>query len=542
MNIIFLSGAGALIIILIFINKKRKRAGRLKKLRQIWGTVPEKAPGIEAASLYFELNKENPEQNSYLLDDDTWQDLNFDEIFALLNRTLSLPGAQYLCFLLRYPLLNKKALGRREELIRHFQKNQNLREEVQLITQNLADKNVKYLPYSLWKPLPERPAYTPVLSIMSFLAVAVLVLVLLGYLHYTLIMLVFVANLAVRSYTKRKIDAFIHSFRYLGVLITVAEEIAALEFEELQETRAILQKSLRGTKSIARKIYTLHFKDEFGILEYLNIYFLWDIAGFYSALNKIEKHIDDLRKIFETVGYLEALISVASFRSAYPKHCLPSFSEDENRYNVQDVYNPLLKKPVPNSFEFTTKSILITGSNMAGKTTFLKTMGVNAVLAQTIHTCMAKNYNAPFLQVVTSIEKKDDLVLGKSYYLAEVESILRLINTSKSEVIHLFILDELFRGTNSVERHAASVEVLKYLANGRDFVLAATHDLQLGEILKNIYRNFHFREEMAEDGLYFDYKLHPGISTTRNAIALLKHVGYPKTIVENAYRHIEGKK
>ena len=96
----------------------------------------------------------------------------------------------------------------------------------------------------------------------------------------------------------------------------------------------------------------------------------------------------------------------------------------------------------------------------------------------------------------------------------------------------------MFRGTNSVERLAASIEVLNYLANDKDFVLVAMHDLQLSEILNDKYRNFHFQERMSEEGLSFDYKLHSGISKTRNAIALLEYVGYPKTVVENACKRI----
>ena len=217
-------------------------------------------------------------------------------------------------------------------------------------------------------------------------------------------------------------------------------------------------------------------------------------------------------------------------------HLLPFANFTEN-YGL-NLYNPLLNEPVPISFEFKSKNIIITGSNMAGKTTFLKTLGVNAILSQTINTSLAKIYMAPFIKVISSIGRTDDLVSGKSYYLAEVESILRLIRASKLEVIHLFILDEIFRGTNSTERLAASIEVLKYLANNKDYIFVATHDLKLSEMLNHEYANYHFQEEVCEKGLKFDYKLHSGPSTTRNAISLLDYVGYPKIIIENANNRI----
>lgn len=175
---------------------------------------------------------------------------------------------------------------------------------------------------------------------------------------------------------------------------------------------------------------------------------------------------------------------------------------------------------------------------MAGKTTFLKTMGVNGILAQTINTAFAELYEAPFIKVMSSIERAEDIALGKSYYLAEVESVLRLVLASSNDTVHLLLLDEIFRGTNSVERRAASIEVLKYLANGKDYVLVATHDLQLSEVLDREYDNYHFREYVSDTGLEFDYKLHEGASTTRNAIALLDLIGYPKSIVENAANRV----
>ena len=191
--------------------------------------------------------------------------------------------------------------------------------------------------------------------------------------------------------------------------------------------------------------------DEFGFYEYLKIYFLWDVTGFYSVIGKIDKHITDLRAIYETIGLVDALQSIASFREQYPRFCRPVFHESSGNYHAVNIYNPLLDKPEPYTFTFDSRNVIVTGSNMAGKTTFLKTMGVNALLAQTIHTCMAEQYEAPFITVLSSIGITDNLLEGKSYYLAEVESILQLLNASKSDSTHLFILDEIFQGTNSIE-------------------------------------------------------------------------------------------
>jgi len=537
MNLI-ISGLILSIVILSLIIRQWKLYKKLKQLRHDWGKIPENALDIESVKTFFEFNKVNSIDHSYCVDEDTWHDLDFNEIFSLINRTTTPIGAQYLFYLLRHPVFKREILYKREELINNFSKDQNLREKVQITIQSLEEKNAKYLPYSLWKPLPEKPVYAKFLPFLSFLSLSILLLVLFDFLHFSVLIVIFIINLIIRSFVKRKIDVFIYSFQYLGVLIRTAEKISSLKFNELKDIQKILIKNLRETKIIAKKIFALQFKDDLGLIEYLNIYFLWDISGFYSAIDEIEQHIDKLRKIYETVGYLDTLISIASFRLDYHQSCRPSFNRNFNKYIVNAIYNPLLNNPVPNSFDFDTKNFIITGSNMSGKTTFLKTIGVNAILAQTINTSMAERYEAPLIKVISSIGMADNLILGKSYYLSEVESILRLLKASNSDIIHLFILDEIFRGTNSVERLASSIEVLNYLANEKDFILVATHDLQLSRILNHKYQNFHFREKVCEEGLSFDYKLHPGTSTTRNAIALLKYVGYPKSIVENASNRI----
>ncbi len=538
MNIIILCGLLLSLISSVFFVNKRNLAKRLKKLRATWGNIPDGSLDIKSAEIYFKLNKESAIEDNYQIDESTWHDLDLSKIFSLINRTVSPIGAQNLFYLLRHPVFKKKILQNRETLITHFSTNQDFREKVQLNIQSLKDKNTKYLPYSLWDSLPKKPAYAKIFPLIGFIALVALLLVIFQYLHFIVLIAIFSVNIVIHYLVKRKIDIYIYSFQYLGVLIRTAERLSLLNFIELKDIQKDLIKYLKETKDIAKKIFTLQFKDEFGFVEYLNIYFLWDISGFYFAIDKIEKHLDDLRNIYKTVGYLDALIAVASFRTEYRKFCCPSFNVDNNSFSVSNIYHPLLSKPVPNSFEFDCNNYLITGSNMAGKTTFLKTMGVNAILAQTINMSMADRFEVPLIKVVSSIDIEDDIISGKSYYLSEVESILRIIDASKSDIIHLFILDEIFRGTNSVERHAASIEVLNYLANKKDFILVATHDLQLSEALSNFYQNFHFQEKVSDKGLSFDYKLYKGIATTRNAITLLEYVGYPKSIIKKATNRI----
>jgi DNA mismatch repair ATPase MutS len=200
----------------------------------------------------------------------------------------------------------------------------------------------------------------------------------------------------------------------------------------------------------------------------------------------------------------------------------------------------LIQDAVPNSIELgPPHGVLVTGSNMSGKTTFVRTVGVNAVLAQTINTCLAAAYDAPVLHVRSCIGRSDDLISGKSYYIVEVEAVLAMMQASTGTAPHLFLFDELFRGTNAIERIAGAEAVLtELILDGSRFkshlVLAATHDGELVDLLSEIYMPYHFGDELGPDGLIFDHRLRQGATTTRNAIALLRLHGAPPALVTRA--------
>ena len=169
---------------------------------------------------------------------------------------------------------------------------------------------------------------------------------------------------------------------------------------------------------------------------------------------------------------------------------------------------------------------------MSGKSTFLRTIGLNALLAQTIYTCAAKSYKTSFFKIMTSISPEDNISSGKSYYFREAEALKRIISECSEDRPVLCIIDEIFRGTNPVERVNASAEILNYINKHNTLTLVATHDLELTEILKDEYLCCYFSEDINSDGLQFDYKLKYGICRTRNAVKLLKYLEYPEEIIQ----------
>ena len=192
---------------------------------------------------------------------------------------------------------------------------------------------------------------------------------------------------------------------------------------------------------------------------------------------------------------------------------------------AKDMYHPLVEEPVANSI-YENRCVLLTGSNASGKSTFLKTTAICAILAQTIDTVPAHSYHANFFRVYSSMALKDNLQGNESYYMVEIRSLKRIMDAEKEEgATVLCFVDEVLRGTNTVERIAASSRILQTLAQNGVMCFAATHDIELTQLLKDYYSNYHFKEEIIDDDIIFNYRLNKGSATTRNAIRLLQDHG-----------------
>ena len=243
--------------------------------------------------------------------------------------------------------------------------------------------------------------------------------------------------------------------------------------------------------------------------------------------------MDDLDKIITTIGKLDALVSIACYReSVKGQYCIPEF--DGKDISCEEVIHPLIENAVSNSID-AKKCVLLTGSNASGKSTFLKTIGINVLLAQSIHTVLAKNYKAPMFRVYSSMALKDDIYEGDSYYIVEIKSMKRIIDAAKEEGCQvLCFVDEVLRGTNTIERIAASTEILKFLSDSKVECFAATHDIELTQLLKDNYELYHFEGNVSDNDVHFDYALKKGPATNRNAIKLLGVLGYDSKLVDNA--------
>jgi len=359
-----------------------------------------------------------------------------------------------------------------------------------------------------------------------------------------------ITNILLRATVARQVAVVQSAFRQVGPLIVVAQKLAPIDRDD---TRPITGTLVTDPPKLERlkRIAGWMSRDVSGamsgqlaglLLEYLNMIFCLDANALLFGAKELRVHGPELLRVLASVGDVDAALSVASYRAETAGWTRPRFLSAGAPTVLTGVRHPLVPDAVANAITIDApRGAIITGSNMSGKTTFLRTLGVTTVLAQTINTCLVDAYESPTFVVRSCIGRADDPANGKSYYAVEVEAVLSLVRAAEGTRAHLFLFDELFRGTNTVERIAAGEAVLRALikpdsAGHRSphVVMAATHDQELVDLLAETYAAYHFTDTVGEEGLSFDYRLQPGPSTTRNAITLLRLRGAPEELVNQA--------
>jgi DNA mismatch repair ATPase MutS len=274
-------------------------------------------------------------------------------------------------------------------------------------------------------------------------------------------------------------------------------------------------------------------------MDYLRMLFHIDLIKYNSLLSFFKANRKILNRIYMNIGFLDSMIAASSFRNMLDYYSEPELMKSSRpNLTVMDLYHPLLDNPVPNSIS-EERSVLITGSNASGKSTFVKTLAINAVLSETIFKSLSKSYKASYFMIYSSMALRDNIFSNESYYIVEIKSLKRIIDSLNEDIPALCFIDEVLRGTNTLERIAASSHILSSLAKSNTLVFAATHDIELTHILDKYYSNYHFQERISENEILFDYKLYEGRAVSKNAIKLLGMLGYSKDIIQNAEKAAE---
>lgn len=490
------------------------------------------------------------------LDERTWADLNLDDTFVEIDRTASTLGQAALYHRLRCaPAADH--LPAFEALITRMTTDASARDRAQRALGRLHDAHG----YDIWwLARPDAIAIRSWYAICPVLTAVVIALIPLAFIWHGLAGLlvpILVLTVAITVFTARDVVDLRRAVRQLAPIIATGERLAFFNDEAAAPITGTLEndlKRLRRLKTIARWAsddpfmlsgttnIALEALSQLvsAIYEYVNMALLLDGNAIYFAHRDLAAHRDALVRVAAAIGEIDAALGVSAWRGERDDWTRPQFGEAGSHTEISAIRHPLVADAVPNDVLLTPgRGILITGSNMSGKSTFLRTVGNSIVLAQTIHTCLARSYRAPVIDVQSCIGRTDDLVSGKSYYLVEVEQVVDRLRASDDRASHLFIFDELFRGTNAIERIAAGEAVLRGVlqadgASKPHMALAATHDAELVGLLADLYDAWHFTDTVTDEGLSFDYRLQAGPAKTRNAITLLSLHGAPEAVVTRA--------
>ena len=343
-------------------------------------------------------------------------------------------------------------------------------------------------------------------------------------------------NCAVHEFGRRRSERDYDTVNYVINMIFAVRKLRRLHDGELDAQLQEAYASLDRLRAVIRTGGVSRGMDNGSMEDLLLTVTLLDLITYEYLKNKLGRCHDDVFTIHEQLGRLDAAISVASYRASLGQYAEPVLRFERGSTNAicaKALFHPLLSDPVPNDC-VTERSILITGSNASGKSTYLKTAALSAILAQSICTAPAESYESRAFRIYSSMALRDDLMAGESYYIAETKSLKRILDALKEDSAVLCVVDEVLRGTNTVERISAGAEVLRGFSENGILCFAATHDIELAHMLPPLYTNYHFDEEIKEDDITFPYQLKDGYATTRNAIALLKIMGYPAEITDKA--------
>lgn len=576
----FLALFAAITLFLGMRERKRTREKLQKKLRAGFGQKPAKKTSPERYAQIPQYHLHHPE--GFRIDDITWNDLDLDRVFSQMDNTCSAAGEEYLYDLLRAPALREEDLPFSQTQYDYFRGKKHEEERVRLqeILTGLGHAGryslYDYIDFTL--ALGERnnlPHY--IACAAPFLAFAVM------FRHtgigMLVLLLVFAINLRTYFTEKGKIAPYYQVFTYILRLLDCAKalhrENCPVFSEETEEIPALLrdfEAFRRGSGLLLGS--TAGSADPLGIaLEYLRILFHLDLIKFNSMLGQMRGRQEQIDALLTIAGRIDACISIASWADTLPHCCEPDLMPSGNHFqdptasgdtiehpvressgaeaqapdhrgcercfDVAELFHPLLDHPVCNSLR-AERPVLLTGSNASGKSTFLKSAALCALLSQAVGIAPARRYRGAYYRIYTSMALRDSLQDGESYFIVEIKSLRRILEASDSRLDHeadnpvLCCIDEVLRGTNTVERIAASAEILRCFAGTGTVCFAATHDLELTGLLSDVYDNLHFGEEIVDGDVRFSYRLLDGPSTSCNAIALLASLGYDPSLVRKA--------
>ncbi|MCF0229116.1 MAG: hypothetical protein HUJ76_05415 [Parasporobacterium sp.] len=530
----------------------------------------------------------------FIIDDITWNDLSMDSIYDRLNRAESSVGSEYLKRVMRTMLMDGKQLEKRSDAAEMLKEHEPLRKGFSKVFRNLGKTKKLSLYDYIFRFSEVKNSGNALHYILALLMLASIAALFISPVAGVIgLVIMFIVNISTYFKFKASVEGYFMCFKYIIRMVRAASDIrnvyaawkknsadcntsAMDELIEEMSVQADMLKELKTgswllTNSVSGSLVDV-------VMDYIRMLFHVDIIRFNSMLKTASARTENIDRLFCLLGELETRICIALFRQSAPYVCLPvlqelqtgagsmncinqqaddagragSESSADERYSEDPagrgsimcshipavkavgMYHPLLKDSVPNDINVS-NPVLLTGSNASGKSTFLKQLAVNQIFAQTLYTCTAREFRSGFFRVISSMALTDNILGNESYFIVEIKSLKRIFDTAEEgRAPVMCFIDEVLRGTNTKERIAASVQILRKLSEINVLCFAATHDIELTELLKDVMDNYHFEETVSGSDVMFDYKLKKGPAETRNAIKLMRAYGFDRDITDGA--------
>ena len=476
------------------------------------------------------------------IDRQTASDLLLYEYSCSIDTAVTTPGRNILYAILRCPLSDESEIIKRREFILKLAADRELQQKMKKNFFKIKSSETYSVNPVLFENknslfTREKLAFFLLIFILSVITIPLLFpnIAVFSILFFLLCsFLIFAANFSIYN---RLIPGLI----YLGSHYNTAQKTLKLlkahniendYTEKLTESLSKTKVILPVVKIISTGSFTSGDPLQLVLFWIKNIFCL-DLLAYNKAIGIINSRKDDFLEFYCRYGLIDALLSVAqTVKELEGELCRPVFNTDAS-ISADRICHPLVEDAVSNSISIS-KGMILTGSNMAGKSTFLRTIGLNAVLAQSMTFCYAESLVMPVSNIVSIINKHDDISRGESFYFYEAKRISGMINRAGSDR-YIFLIDELLSGTNSLERVSASVSIIRYLFKIDSIIsFIATHDISIAKNLEQECSCYYFSDKVKDGIMIFDYQLKNGIIKTTNAIRMLRELGLPGEITDSA--------
>lgn len=463
-------------------------------------------------------------------------------LFQMLNSTNTWHGRQEFNKNLSYPNFNKDEIIKRQKAIDELSKKTTLSHDFQYIASEIPnDKSILDLievlkdntPFLKSKLVSKLLLYVPILvgsfcflvfvfGIKNLYIVSIILLAL-------QLIIWRIGNSKINNYlgatnSKYKLDNFTNIFTLLQnekfeaeKLIEIQNKLLTSEFSAFKAMKQL---------DIIMDMVSLNSSPITAV--FFNVFFLWNFGCVFALEKWKNKYSSVSEEWFLCIGEFESLLSFSNLPNIVDTTCTANILKDNKKISVSNIGHPLISNSnrVYNDFSIDGQISIISGSNMSGKTTFLRTIGINLILGKNGCPVCAKKMDMALLEPITSMRIADDLGNGISTFYAELKRIKNILDMANKNKNTIFLIDEIFRGTNSVDRLLGAKTVIMKLNSLKILGLITTHDLELCQLEheKNI-TNYNFSEQYESNKIIFDYKINTGISKTTNGRFLMEMVG-----------------